>query len=261
MNYTRFKFAALALACLSLWSPRLLAQEKVAKTPAQSNSETAEMPAGESLMEAYADAIGVNANLKKFRTRRSEGTIEMKEAGITGKLTTIQQAPNKLMVRMEIPGIGEIMQGTDGETAWESSVISGNRILAGEEKKETMRRALFESDAQWKDLYESVKTIGTEKVGEKDTWVVELKPKDSTHLQTNYFDKKSKLLVQSKMQITSPMGAIAVEMAFDEFREVDGVRMPFTTTQKVLGQTQVMKLTKVTHNEELPAGTFDRPKN
>ena len=63
------------------------------------------------------------------------------------------------------------------------------------------------------------------------------------------------------MQITSPMGAIAVEMAFDEFREVDGVRMPFTTTQKVLGQTQVMKLTKVSHNEELPAGTFDRPNN
>lgn len=261
MKYTHCKFAALALACLSLASPRLLAQEKVAKTPAQSNRETAEMPSGESLMDAYADAIGVNANLKKFRTRRSEGTIDMKEAGITGKLTTVQQAPNKLMVRMEIPGIGEIMQGTDGETAWESSVISGNRILAGEEKKETMRRALFESDAQWKDLYDSVKTVGTEKVGEKETWVVELKPKDSTQVQTNYFDKKSKLLVQSKMQINSPMGAIAIEMAFDEFREVDGVKMPFTTTQKVLGQTQVMKLTKVTHNEEVPAGTFDKPKS
>ena len=88
-----------------------------------------------------------------------------------------------------------------------------------------------------------------------------LKPKDSTQVQTNYFDKKSKLLVQSKMQINSPMGAIAVEMVFDEFREVDGVKMPFTTTPKVLGQTQVMKLTKVTHNEEVPAGTFDTPKS
>jgi len=128
----------------------------------------------------------------------------MKEAGIKGKLTTTQQSPNKSVVKMEIPAIGEIAQGIDCEIAWEASVISGTRTLAGEEKNEMMRRFKFAADADWKEIYKSVKTVGAEKVGETDTWVVEIKAKDSANTQTKYFDKKSNLLVQSKMQIDEP---------------------------------------------------------
>jgi len=49
-------------------------------------------------------------------------------------------------------------------------------------------------------------------------------------------------------------------MTFEVFREVDGIKMPFAGTQKVLGQTQVIKLSKVTHNEPVPTGSFDKPK-
>jgi hypothetical protein len=51
-----------------------------------------------------------------------------------------------------------------------------------------------------KELYSTATTVGAERVGAKDTWVVELKPKGSDKVHSNYHDKATRLLVQSKMQ-------------------------------------------------------------
>jgi hypothetical protein len=44
-----------------------------------------------------------------------------------------------------------------------------------------------------------------------------------------------------------------------DYRTVDGIKTPFTMTQKAMSQVMVMKFDRVTYNAEIPASTFDPP--
>jgi hypothetical protein len=76
---------------------------------------------------------------------------------------------------------------------------------------------------------------------------------------TQFFDKASHLLVKEVMTQKGPMGEITVEVYPGDYRKVDGVFIPFTATQKVLGQPIVTKMTEIKQNVDLPADTFKRP--
>lgn len=252
----RWTFVALVAA--SVWLPTTAsAQDKSA--PAKTAAATA-LPAGEKILDEYTNAIGGKEALGKFKTRRSEGVLEMKSVGLEGKLLLLQSQPDKLALRFDIPNVGKIENGYDGKIAWEDSVISGARELEGEEKEQLARRALFESDSQWRKIYEKATTKGEDKVGDRPVWVVELKPIGSDKLQTNYYDKESKLLLRSKMTAITPMGDIAIENDFLDYRDVDGIKIPFESRQSVLGQTQTMRFSKVTHDEPIEDSVFSPKK-
>lgn len=218
--------------------------------------KTAELPSAEKILDEYAVATGAKDRVGKFKTRRSEGVFEMKAAGVEGKLLLLQAQPNKILVFIELPGIGKIQSGFDGKTAWEDSVISGGRTLEGEERDQLVRRALFEGDAEWRKIYDKVTTTGEAKVGDRDAWVVELKPIGSDKPQINYYDKESNLLLRMTMTALTPMGEIEVNSDVLDYRDVDGVKMPFETRQSMLGQTQTMRLTKITHDAVIEDSEF-----
>ncbi len=250
----------LGFAALSLPMTIAVAQEKGTASAAPASAAKA-MPSGEQLMDEYAAALGGKELMEKFSTRRSEGTFEMKALGVSGKMTMLQAKPDLFAMTIDLPGIGVIENGYDGKTVWENSVTTGNRVLEGEEREQLLRRTGMAADAQWRDIFETVKTVREEKAGEAEVWVVELKPIGSDKLQTNYFDKKTKLLKKMNLTITSPMGDVAVEIEFDDYRKVDGLTMPFETRQTVLGQTQEMKFTKIVHDEKIADTEFAPPKD
>ena len=245
---------AMGLLMLAGWSTPMVAQDKSA--PVKGTTTAAALPTGETLMDDYTEAIGGKKAIEKFRTRRSEGTFEMKAVGLSGTLELVQAEPDKMLIKIDLPGIGKIENGFDGETAWENSIATGARVLEGEEKNQLARRALFAADSQWRKVYETATTRGEDKIGDRAVWVVELKPIGSDKPQTNFFDKETKLLLKIKMTAVSPMGDIAVESDFSDYREVDGIKMPFVTQQTVLGQTQTMTFTRIVHDEKIDEAVF-----
>lgn len=229
------------------------AQDK--SSPAKTTKAVA-LPSAEKILDDYAVAIGAKDRVGKFKTRRSEGVFEMKAANIEGKLLLLQAQPNKILVFIELPGIGKIQSGFDGKTAWEDSVVTGGRTLEGDERDQLVRRAMFDSDAEWRKIYDKVTTTGEAKVGDRDTWVVELKPIGSDKPQINYYDKETKLLLRTRMTAVTPMGEIEVGSDMLDYRDVDGIKMPFETRQSMLGQTQTMRMTKVTHDAVIEDSEF-----
>lgn len=235
------------------------AQEASSK-PATATSAAA-LPSAEKILDDYVAAIGGKETLTKFANRRSEGTLELAALGIKGKMTLIQSKPNKFLMAFDIPGIGTIKNGCDGSQVWESSVLSGNRILEGSEREQILRRTRMGVEAGWREDYASVKTTGEGKIGDRPVWIVELTPKaDGTDTapsaQTDFYDKESKLLLKTKMTMTSPMGEIPVESTFSDYREIDGIKLPFESKQSALGQEQIMRLTEVVHDGEIDEEDF-----
>ena len=67
------------------------------------------------------------------------GTVDFAAQGIKGTLMRYAADPDKSYAVVEIEGIGKIETGTGGGIAWEKSLISGPRILSGDEKAQALR--------------------------------------------------------------------------------------------------------------------------
>ena len=69
-----------------------------------------------------------------------------------------------------------------------------------------------------------------------------------------YYDADSGLKIRKSETMQSPQGEIVQDQDFSDYREVDGIKFPFSTTIPMGGP---MKLTANTENLELNTGIND----
>jgi zinc protease len=241
-----------------LFVPVLIALLANIGQPAARGQSKPDLPKADTVMSQYIEATGGETPRKKLTNRVSTGTIELKGANIKGTIKVTEAPPNKVLLVTKLGPIGESKQGTDGKDAWEVSSINGDRDLDGEEKETFIREAGFFKDLNWKEIYDKVECVGVEDVDGKPAHKIVLTPKTGKPI-TQFFDKTSHLLVKQATITATPMGETPVEVYPSDYKDVDGVKIPFTLTQKVLTQEIVITLTEIKHNVEVPADTFRRP--
>ena len=62
------------------------------------------------------------------------------------------------------------------------------------------------------------------------------------------------------LPVPTPFGNIATSSTHSDYREVDGFKMPFKTTELIAGQTEVIvTVEKVQHNTDIPDEKFALP--
>jgi zinc protease len=220
--------------------------------------EPGALPKAETVLADYIEATGGKAAYEKVKSRTLTGTVELPGANINGKIQIFQAAPNQLAVVTEIGPAGKTIQATDGKSAWESSAITGERLLDGAEKEDFIRKATFNEEIHRKELYEKLECVGIEDVEGKPAYKLVLTAKTGK-TETEYYDKTSHLLVKETTTAKGPMGEFTVESFPSDYKRVDGLLIPFKATQKVLNQELVIKLTEIKHDAEIPADTFKRP--
>lgn len=259
-----FAGTALAQAPAAPAKPAAPAQPAAPTQPAVPAKPATPAPAADKLPEAkeilakFIKASGGVEAMEKFKTRVTEGTMEMKPMGLKAKFKLNQSSPAMMKMLMEIEGMGTVEQGTDGTQAWEDNPMSGPRLLTGDELDEAKRQADIMAEAHPEKTYSEMKTLGVEKVGDAECYAVELKTK-SGNARTHYYDKTSGLLVRMKLKAKNQMGEFETDSIITDYREVDGVKLPFSTTVKIPvgpGIEQILKIEKITHNSELPKDAF-----
>jgi len=217
----------------------------------------ADLPSGEKVLQTSVEKSGGAAAFAKVKSVVMTGTVEMAGHNIKGPATMFQK-DGKSYTAIDLPGIGKVEEGFDGKVAWESNSIQGARIKEGEERALVARSSRLSILDTWHEFYTSAKTVGSEDVNGKPAWKVEMTPKEGKP-ETLYFDKESGLLVRSTQTVTMAMGEIPVESEVSDYRVVDGIKTPFTMTQKAMGQVMVMHFDKVDYNAEIPSDRFDIP--
>lgn len=217
----------------------------------------ADVPSGEKVLELSLERSGGAAAFSKLKSAVMTGTVELAGHNIKGPVTVYQQN-GKSYTAIEMPGIGKIEEGFDGDTAWEANALQGPRIKQGEERAAMARSSRISMLNSWRDLYTDARTLGSEDVNGKQAWKVEMTPKEGKP-EILDFDKESGLLVRSSETIITPLGAIPVQAEMSDYRMVDGIMTPFTMTQRAMDQVMVMHFDKVTYNAAIPADRFDLP--
>lgn len=78
-------------------------------------------------------------------------------------------------------------------------------------------------------------------------------------LATLYFDKESGLLVRMVRYGKSPIGRVPTQVDYADYREVDGIKMPFRMIFAWMDGRDAIQLNDVQTNVPIDAAKFGRP--
>jgi hypothetical protein len=216
------------------------------------------LPTGEAILEKYIAVTGGKAAYEKARTQVSTAVMEFIGKGVKATMTIYHAEPNKSYLVTEIDGIGKMEEGTDGSVVWERSALKGPRIKTGEERAVSLRGADIRHDVRWRQYFTKVECTGVEPIDGHVCYRVVLTPKDGQP-ETRYYDKATNLLVRTNMIMKTEMGEIPAEAVVSDYRNVDGVMIPFLLKQKVLGQEFSVTVQSVKNNVAIPPERFALP--
>ncbi len=216
------------------------------------------LPPADTILNRYVEVTGGRAALEKRHNSVEHGTFELAAMGVKGTLVIYEAEPNKNRAVIDLTGIGKIESGSNGEVAWENNPLQGPRVKQGVERVDALRDATFNASLFTKKLYSKVETTGSETVEGHDCYKVVLTPAEGSPT-TEFFDKKSGLLVKTSATRSSAMGEVTAEIVSDDYRKDGDVLEPHKLTQRAAGQEFVLTLEKVEVNVDLPKDAFDLP--
>jgi hypothetical protein len=101
--------------------------------------------------------------------------------------------------------------------------------------------------------------LGRETVGGREAYVVEATPAGGGSPEKLYFDAQTGLLVRKYSEAKTALGRFPTQTDYEDYREVDGVRLPFTIRWAIPGRVWGRKIAEVTQNVPLDDALFNSP--
>lgn len=222
-------------------------------------ADSKEMKAAEEILAKSVDAMGGTATFEKLKTQYQKGTLEIKGMGIKGTMESYAKAPNMSLGVFTFQGMGESVRGFDGKIGWANDPMGGLRELEGPELELIKQESVFNQQIKWKEIYKEYKSTGAvTKVEDKEVYEVELTPKEGK-ARTMYFDAKTYLPWMMKMTVETPYGTTPAKSYMTDYRDVDGMKIPFSLRQVAGPQEFVATLTEVKNNIEIEDKKFAKP--
>lgn len=248
---------AVFLSAILMISANVFGQKPEPKAEAKP-APAAKLPTAKEILDKYVAAIGGRAANEKIKTRSAKGTVELAPMGVKGTVESFAAAPGKTYVKITLNGIGDIIDGFDGTSAWQINPLTGNRVKAGSELAQTKLSADFYRDINLDKLYGKLDVTGTEKVGDRDAYVVVATP-TGLEPETFYFDTQTGLLLRTDATAVSPEGSQKTKTFFEDYREVDGVKIPFKLRSQLPQFELVMTFTEAKANVPVDDKIFTKP--
>ena len=253
------KIIYLVLAALIMCTCALGRAEQHLSSPGQETKPAEQLPSVDQILNRYVQALGGKAAIERLTSVALTGTIEAQSAGLKGKAEMISHVPNKYLLKIDIDGMGTFTQAFDGSVGWAQDPMNGLRDISGLELAQLKREADLHREGHLKDVYTKLVVKGKDKVGTSDTYVVEgtLPEGGSEKL---YFDTQTGLLLRTDAVLRSPQGEIPVEAYIEDYKEVNGVKIPATLRQVTSVLTSTIKFTDLKANVEVDQSKFGKPK-
>jgi outer membrane lipoprotein-sorting protein len=101
-----------------------------------------------------------------------------------------------------------------------------------------------------------VTLAGTSRIGYREVYVIDCQPATGT-VDRVYIDAKTYLPARMNSVVTLGTISAPVEIYLDDWREVDGIKIPFIMTQRFPRLTLSFTVTEVKHNVPIDAKLFE----
>ena len=220
------------------------------------------------LVEKHLAATGGRAALGKLTSRVSTGaiTVTTPVGNLPGTIEMYAARPNRIrtLIKLDLSAVGggQIVndQRFDGTTGYVIDTFSGNREITGAQL-DAMRNGTFPTPLlTYKETGLQLTLSGREKVGDTEAYVLVMTPKAGPPARL-FLDPDTMMMVKTVMTVNVPQlgGDVEQVIEFSDFRDVDGIKVPFVTKVVNPAQTVTATMATVTHNAAIDDSTFARP--
>lgn len=212
-------------------------------------------PEARAIIERHVKALGPDD--PSVTSMRATGTLSMPAQGISGTVEIVAARPNKTLLTAQIPGIGSLESGFDGERGWSVDPIMGPALLDGTALEQAKFDAAFDGPFHDLSRFTSLALAGTETFDGREVHRVNA-VNARGDASTEYFDVATGLHAGSVSTRETPMGAIEVTSIIRDYRPEGPTLQAHQLVQQMMGVEQVITIEKFEYNVAT-ADTFAMP--
>lgn len=214
------------------------------------------------LMAKTIEAAGGEANWRKLNSRVTTFELNLENQGVKAYGTSYAKAPNRSATATTLTALGkkiaagyDYFDGTAGEEAYTFAPVEK---YTGRRLEDVKLGADFYALLDWKSSYKKIEVVKVSKVGDEECYAVVFEPEKGTKF-TEYYSTKTFLLLKREGVQSSSTSSIEIPftITFSDYREVDGVKLPFkTVTSSIANGDVVTQVKEVKHNVEIKDDVF-----
>lgn len=214
----------------------------------------------EQIFARYTEAVGGQQAIESVTSYKTRGTFETSAARIQGTFESWGKNPNKNLTVITFPGIVEVKKGFDGENQWVQTPFGTFSSAEGATEMSQMERdAEIYRAGKIKNLYYDLKLENKVRLSGRDVYLIEGIPQKGP-AEKLFFDTQSGLLVRWDMVRKVPnRGHVFVKVHLDDYRDVDGLKVPFKIRFAFESFDFTMQLDELKHNVSIDDAIFRKP--
>ncbi|MFN0109702.1 MAG: c-type cytochrome [Blastocatellia bacterium] len=214
-------------------------------------------PKAEEILAKYTQAIGGKEAIDKVKTRVIKG-VSVAANNQSFPLEINFGGTDKYTLSVALPQAATT-QKFNGAAGWLKNARE-DRAMDASDIIRAKSLAWSLEPAQLKEPYLRLGVAGSEKVGEKDCHVLQGRLQDGRRVRFS-FDKASGLLLRRVIHTITVIGLDPEQTDYDDYRDVDGVKVPHTITTTYLDRNynSTRKFTEVKHNAKVDDALFTVP--
>jgi zinc protease len=211
------------------------------------------------ILGRYETAVGGKEAIDRLTSYRMKGTFELSVLGEPGKLEVWGKDPDKTLAVIKFPRIGTLKKGFDGQTRWVQTPAGTYTDSSPQEIAEMERDSEVYSASRIRSSFESMKLESRARLSGREMYVVEGKPPKGP-AEKLFFDVENGLLVRWDMARRQPeRGIVFVKVHLNDYKEVDGVKVPFNLRFSFESFSFTVKIDELEHNLVINDAFFKKP--
>ena len=224
---------------------------RVAAAPAAAN-----LPAAGQILDRYLEAVGGAAALRKISTRVQKGSFVSGDSRVPYEIYA--KGPNRRAAITHEPD-GDTFNVFNGTSGWLEITASSppGRDLTPSETAAAKLDADLQFTADPRRLVPDWRVLPPETIDGRQMYVLSGKPENMRPVRL-YFDPRTGLLARVLRYTEVALGFTPVRIDYADYRDVDGVKIPFRWTQSRPSGSSTVRIETVQQNVPIEDSRFGR---
>ncbi len=238
-------------------NPTLTAEQQSNSAPntSQESRLPSSLPTASQLLDNFVQALGGSSAIEKITSRVEKGSTT--DRGHSLPVDIFSQAPQQHAFVRHLPE-GDSVIAFDGHSGWVSMPGRPTREMHAAKLEAARMDADLQFPLHIQQMFPELRVEYPEEIAGRKAFVLFAIRKGQPPTKF-YFDQESSLLVRLVRYVDSPLGLNPQQIDYADYRDVDGVQVPFRLTFSQPGNSSTVQIEVVRQNVPVDPARFSKP--
>jgi hypothetical protein len=216
------------------------------------------LPPARTIIDRHLEASGGKKALQARSSMKVVGTMQIPASGVSGPMEVFAAKPNKVVVKVNLSGIGETVEAFDGTNGWMMSPMTGPMLMQGKDLEQRKFDSDFYGELHAEGRYKSMTTVEKTEWQGRPAYKVRLTHHNGGE-DFEYYDVENGLKVGTELtRELMNMGTIKVSVTFADYKKFGALLIPATVRRNMMGTEVLTTMSSVEFDTVDPA-VFEPP--